>query len=412
MSTLLQRFTVDFSYPVVFTRDAFALDNSALADVMRQGGRPHSRALVVIDSEVASLTPGLLERISRYGEAHREVMEFVAPPFLVRGGEICKHEPVEVERIHALVERHKICRHSFIIAIGGGAVLDAAGYAAATAHRGVRLIRMPTTVLAQNDAGIGVKNSVNAFGRKNFLGTFAPPFAVINDAAFLETLPARDKRAGIAEAVKVALIRDRDFFDYLYKERDQLGRFTPAAMEAMIKRCAELHLEHIAGAGDPFESGSSRPLDFGHWVAHKLEELSHSELRHGEAVAIGIALDSLYSHHLGRLGELDLYRILTLLEALGFSLYHPALSWLDVERALGDFREHLGGELSIPLLEGIGCKIEAHEIDVALMKQCIAQLAVRSGAERPGAERAVGEEAQPARAGLGSAEDRSSLRNA
>ena len=281
-------------------------------------------------------------------------------------------------------------------------MLDAAGYAAATAHRGVRLIRMPTTVLAQNDAGIGVKNSVNAFGRKNFLGTFAPPFAVINDAAFLETLPARDTRAGIAEAVKVALIRDRDFFDFLYKERDQLGRFAPAATEAMIKRCAELHLEHIAGAGDPFESGSSRPLDFGHWVAHKLEELSHSELRHGEAVAIGIALDSLYSHHLGRLGELDLYRILTLLEALGFSLYHPALSWLDVERALGDFREHLGGELSIPLLEGIGCKIEAHEIDVALMKQCIAQLAERAGAE----------EGQPARSGHGSAEDRSSLRNA
>lgn len=389
MSTFLQQFSVSFSYPVVFTDDAFAPDNPALAEIMAMGGRAHSRALVIIDSEVASLTPGLLERISRYGEAHRAAMEFVAPPFLVRGGEICKHEPLEVERIHALVERHKICRHSFIIAIGGGAVLDAVGYAAATAHRGVRLIRMPTTVLAQNDAGIGVKNSVNAFGRKNFLGTFAPPYAVINDAAFLETLPARDQRAGIAEAVKVALIRDREFFDSLYRDREALARFLPKAMRSMIQRCAELHLEHIAGAGDPFESGSSRPLDFGHWVAHKLEELSHSELRHGEAVAIGIALDSLYSHHLGRLGELDLYRILTLLEALGFSLYHPALSWLDVERALGDFREHLGGELSIPLLEGIGSKIEAHEIDVELMKRCIAQLAERAG----------GEEAQAARTG-------------
>jgi 3-dehydroquinate synthase len=381
MTTIHQQFNVSFSYPVIFTRDVFDVNNPALADVMRKGGRPLSRALVVIDSEVASLTPDLLERISHYAEAHKEVMEFVAPPFLVRGGEICKHEPQEVERIHALVERHKICRHSFIVAIGGGAVLDAAGYAAATAHRGVRLIRMPTTVLAQNDAGIGVKNSVNAFGRKNFLGTFAPPFAVINDAAFLETLPARDKRAGIAEAVKVALIRDRDFFDFLFKERDQLARFAPEAMHGMIKRCAELHLGHIGGGGDPFESGSSRPLDFGHWVAHKLEELSQSEVRHGEAVAIGIALDSLYSHHLGLLGELDLYRILTLLDALGFSLYHPALSWLDAERALGDFREHLGGELSIPLIEGIGCKIEAHEIDVQLMKQCIALLAERAGSK-------------------------------
>lgn len=381
MSIIQQQFTVSFSYPVIFSRDVFAADNPALADAMRRGGRPHSRALVVIDSEVASLTPGLLERISRYGEIYKEVMEFVAPPFLVRGGEICKHEPLEVERIQALVERHKICRHSFIIAIGGGAVLDAAGYAAATAHRGVRLIRMPTTVLAQNDAGIGVKNSVNAFGRKNFLGTFAPPFAVINDAAFLETLPERDKRAGIAEAIKVALIRDKAFFDFLYAERNPLSRFAPKAMLGMIKRCAELHLEHIGHGGDPFESGSSRPLDFGHWVAHKLEELSRSEVKHGEAVGIGIALDSLYSHRLGMLGELDLFRILNLLETLGFNLYHPALSWLDVDRALDDFREHLGGELSIPLLEGIGCKIEAHEIDVALMKQCIEQLAERAGGQ-------------------------------
>lgn len=377
MITLQQTFSVNFSYPVIFTTDAFAPDNPVLADVVRAGGRAHSRVLVVIDSEVANLTPGLLERISRYGERHRELLEFVGPPFLVRGGEICKHEPVEVERIHALVERHRICRHSFILAIGGGAVLDAAGYAAATAHRGVRLIRMPTTVLSQNDAGIGVKNGINAFGRKNFLGTFAPPFAVINDTAFLHTLAERDKRAGMAEAIKVALIRDRTFFDALYAGRHDLARFEPDAMQDMIQRCAELHLQHIGGAGDPFESGSSRPLDFGHWVAHKLEELSAHELRHGEAVAIGIALDSLYSRQLGLLGEVDLHRILTLLDALGFALNHPALAWLDVQQALSEFREHLGGTLSIPLLEGIGRKVEVHEIDVALMKQCIARLCER-----------------------------------
>jgi len=378
MRILQQQFAVKFSFPVIFTRNVFDVANPALADVIRQGGHDHGRALVVIDSEVARLTPGLLERISRYGEAHRSAITFVAPPFEVRGGEVCKHEPTEVAALHALVERHKICRHSFVIAIGGGAVLDAVGYAAATAHRGVRLIRLPTTVLAQNDAGIGVKNGVNAFGRKNFLGTFAPPFAVINDAAFLETLPERDRRAGIAEAVKVALIRDRDFFDYLHGERVALSRFAPDAMERMIARCAELHLEHIVGGGDPFESGSSRPLDFGHWVAHKLEELSHGEIRHGEAVAIGIALDSLYSHFQGLLAETDLFRILTLLETLGFALGHPALAWLDVEKALAEFREHLGGELSIPLLEGIGRKVEAHEIDVPQMRRAIARLGQRA----------------------------------
>lgn len=383
MEVVEQQFQVNYAFPVVFSRDVFDVHNPLLAEVIERAGHGPHRALVVIDSEVARLTPGLLERISQYGEAHVDRISFVCPPFQVRGGEICKNEPLEVDGMHALVERHKICRHSFLIAIGGGAVLDAAGYAAATAHRGVRLIRLPTTVLAQNDAGIGVKNSINAFGRKNFLGTFAPPFAVINDFAFLATLSARDQRAGIAEAVKVALIQDREFFDSLHADRSALSRFEPAAMERMIIRCARMHLAHICGGGDPFESGSSRPLDFGHWLAHRLEELSNNDVRHGEAVAIGIALDSLYSQQLGLLGEIDLYRILTLLETLGFALSHPALSWLDVERALCEFREHLGGELSIPLLEGIGRKVEAHSIDVSLMKRCVATLISRVAGKSP-----------------------------
>src|SRR5207247_5778183 len=108
-----------------------------------------------------------------------------------------------------------IDRQSYALAIGGGAVLDAVGFAAAIFHRGVRHIRCPTTVLAQSDSGVGVKNAINAFGLKNLLGTFAPPFAVINDQTFLDVLPERDKRAGMAEAVKVALIRDGAFFDWI-----------------------------------------------------------------------------------------------------------------------------------------------------------------------------------------------------
>jgi 3-dehydroquinate synthase len=378
MECIEQQFTVSYRYPVFFTRGLFEAGNETLREVISRSGRGSNRILTVLDSEVLRSNPGIVEAMGRYAEAHREWLEFVGPPLVMRGGEVCKHEPIEVEKIHALVERHRLCRHSFILAIGGGAVLDAAGYAAATAHRGVRLVRVPTTVLAQNDAGIGVKNGVNAFGRKNFLGTFAPPFAVVNDFDFLTTLAARDLRAGIAEAVKVALIKDRAFFDTLYARRHALALFEPIAMEEMIVRCAELHLQHIAGSGDPFEFGSSRPLDFGHWAAHKLEELSDSQLRHGEAVAIGIALDSLYSREIGLLGDLDLHRIMTLLTDLGFDLYHPTLSWLDVEQSLAEFREHLGGELSIPLLSGLGTKIEAHEIDAGAMKRCIAKLAQRA----------------------------------
>lgn len=378
MHAIEQRFTVSYHYPVVFTRSVFRTGNSVLRDVISRTGRSRNKVLVALDSEVLRATPTLLESIGRYAETHADVIDFVAPPFVVRGGEVCKREPLEVERIHALIERYGLCRHSYILAIGGGAVLDAVGYAAAAAHRGVRLIRLPSTVLAQNDAGIGVKNGVNAFGKKNFLGTFAPPFAVINDFDFLSTLEPRDSRAGIAEAVKVALIRDRAFFDELYGHRQALAAFEGPTMERMIVRCAELHLQHIARYGDPFESGSSRPLDFGHWNAHKLEELTHGELRHGEAVAIGIALDSLYSWEQGFLADLDLHRILTLLDTVGFELYHPALSWLDVEKSLEDFREHLGGQLSIPLLAGIGAKVEANSIDPVLVKRCIGELAQRA----------------------------------
>jgi len=375
LKTIQQRFNVEYSFPVIFARDVFNVANPVLKQLLLSDSAPKIRVLTVVDSGVLQSRHDLLELLNQFAKAHADRLEFILPHTVLPGGESCKNEPGQVERIHALVQKHGLCRHSFILAIGGGALLDVAGFAAATAHRGIRLIRMPTTTLAMNDAGVGVKNGINAFGRKNFTGSFAPPFAVINDFDFLRSLPVRELRAGIAEAVKVALIRDRAFFEYLYAARSELAAFAPQAMERMVIRCAELHLEHIAGSGDPFECGSSRPLDFGHWAAHKLEELSAGEIRHGEAVAIGIALDSLYSFHLGLIGEIELHRILVTLEEIGFELYHPALSRIEVAGALREFQEHLGGELSIPLLKGIGKRIDYHDLDPALYRQCIANLA-------------------------------------
>ena len=377
MKTIQQRFCVDYSFPVIFTRDVFSVANPVLTQLLLSDSAQKIRVLTVIDSGVLQSRPELLEQLNRFAELQADRLEFILPHTVVPGGENCKSEPGQVERIHALVQKHGLCRHSFILAIGGGALLDLVGFAASTAHRGIRLIRMPTTTLAMNDAGVGVKNGVNAFGRKNFTGSFAPPFAVINDFDFLRSLPVRELRAGIAEAVKVALIRDRAFFEFLYAARSELASFAPQAMERMVTRCAELHLEHIATGGDPFEYGSSRPLDFGHWSAHKLEELSAGYIRHGEAVAIGIALDSLYSFHLGLIGEIELHRILVTLEEIGFELYHAALSRIEVATALREFQEHLGGELSIPLLKGIGERIDQPDLDPALYRQCITTLAAR-----------------------------------
>jgi 3-dehydroquinate synthase len=314
------------------------------------------------------------------------VIELACAPVAVPGGEKIKSDLHFVESVQQTLFDLHIDRHSFVIAVGGGAVLDAIGLVASTTHRGVRHIRVPTTVLAQNDSGVGVKNGVNLQGVKNFVGTFAPPFAVLNDMEFIVTLPERDKIAGMAEAVKVALIRDAEFFGWIERHMDDLATFERAAMATMIRRCAELHMRQISQGGDPFESGSARPLDYGHWSAHKLESLTRHHVRHGEAVAIGMALDARYSVLAGLLAQGEETRICALLEYLGFELWHPALAktgangdWVILE-GLREFQEHLGGELSVTLLAGIGAGVEVHEIDRERMRQAMAWLKDRASA--------------------------------
>jgi 3-dehydroquinate synthase len=387
------RVAVPYAYPVCFTQHAFAPANRTLVDALRkvEPDRCH-RVVVVADQGVVGAWPRLFETMEAYAHAHQQHLQLTGEPFVVPGGEACKNDPLLPGQLHELFARLGLDRQSFCLVVGGGAVLDMAGFAASTAHRGLRVVRMPTTVLSQNDGGVGVKNGVNLFGVKNFLGTFAPPFAVINDFSFLETLDRRDRIAGLAEAVKVALLRDAHFFEWLCEHERELCTLQPAATHTMVKRCAKLHLEHIQTSGDPFEFGSARPLDLGHWSAHKLESLTDHELRHGEAVAIGLALDCLYAEDLGLLASEPTRRILDLLEHLGFCLYHPALEQkddsgeLEVLRGLQEFREHLGGELTVTLLEGIARPLDAHEMDATRIRSAIATLAER---QRARSERAA-----------------------
>jgi 3-dehydroquinate synthase len=377
----LQRFSVPYEFPVAFTEGLFGPGNPLLAETLSrlEPDRRH-RCIVFVDDGVLAALPRLSSDIAAYAARHADRMALVADPIFVPGGERIKLELHFVEHMQRQLCEHRIDRHSYVIAVGGGAVLDAVGLVAATTHRGVRLVRVPTTVLAQNDSGVGVKNGVNLYGQKNFVGTFAPPFAVLNDLDFVMALPARDRIAGMAEAVKVALIRDLTFFRWLERHADDLVVFKREAMARMIRRCAELHMHQIAHGGDPFETGSARPLDFGHWAAHRLETLTHYHLRHGEAVAIGMALDTAYSVLLGLLDPAAAQRIYFLLDHLGFRLWHPALEMTapDGRRAilegLREFREHLGGELTITLLEDIGIGVEVHEIDEARMGEAIAAL--------------------------------------
>jgi 3-dehydroquinate synthase len=383
MDVVPQHLRLTFQFPVHFTTGVFTTGNAALRTVLSGTDDPLPADMaVVVDSGVAAAHPTVVEDIERYAEYHRDVMHLAAPVLILPGGEQAKNDPTHLQTVYETIHRARLCRHSYVVAVGGGAVLDVVGYAAATAHRGIRQVRVPTTVLAQDDSAMGVKNGVNGFGTKNYFGTFSPPFAVLNDSAFLTTLEDRDWLGGVSEAVKAALIKDASFFEHLERASPALVARDAATMNEVVRRSAILHLDHIANGGDPFEFGSSRPLDFGHWAAHKLERLTDHRLRHGEAVAIGVALDSTYSWLTGLLAEPEWKRIIAVLKSLRLPIFTPELGEhleapdhdRSVLRGLAEFREHLGGRLTVILLAGIGKRVDAQQIDFEGMIRSIEML--------------------------------------
>jgi len=384
MPSIERAISVEFVHRVHFTKNIFGLGNSLLKEVLEASPGQVPRVLIVLDESLHQAQPALVQQIETWFRNHAKAAQLVCPPLILEGGERAKNSYFQVSEIQSQIDRHHIDRHSYLIAIGGGALLDLVGLAAATAHRGVRHVRIPTTTLSQDDSGVGVKNGINAFGKKNFIGTFAVPWAVINDFELLASLTPRDKRAGYIEAVKVACIRDLEFFQAIEQDAEALANFEPEAMQRLIYRCAELHVNHIATSGDPFELGSARPLDFGHWAAHKLEQISDYRIRHGEAVAVGIALDVIYSRRLGFLDAASAERILKLTEELGFETYANELQHVDSEgslmvlRGLEEFREHLGGQLTITLLQRIGQGFEVHDMQSSAVIAAIHELEERA----------------------------------
>ncbi len=374
---------VPFEYPVHFTRGVLDGDNTLLADTLdRLGEGKIHRVLAVVDAGLVGAQDGLIRRLKEYAHTHRGRMELVSEPMVVPGGPAAKTDWQGVRDIMTAVGDTHLDRQSTVLAIGGGSVLDMAGFAASVVHRGVRLVRVCSTVLAQADAGIGVKNGMDEHGQKNFVGTFAPPFAVINDFDLLDSLPRIHWQGGLAEAFKVAIIKDADLLNLLCEKAGDLRARDRDVMARVVRRTAEIHISHLLSGGDPFEFGSARPLDFGHWAGHRLEILSGHEIGHGQAVAVGIALDVCYATEKGMLtpGERDL--ILDALEATGLPTFDAHLTdragqTLAVLEGLDHFREHLGGQLTITLPDGLGRRVEVHSMDAECIADCIAWLEER-----------------------------------
>jgi len=376
MDDLDLTFSVAYRHRILFTEDAFAASNPCLAGLVGE-----AKVLPVLDSGLAAARPGLAAEISAHAAARG--IRLTRPPLVLTGGEAAKRDTAVVKAVLAAIEADRVCRHSYVLAVGGGAFLDAVGFAAATAHRGVRLIRMPSTTLGQGDAGVGVKNGINTFGKKNFTGAFAVPAAVVNDLRLLASLDLRGRRDGLVEAVKVALLKDPAFLAALEAEAPLLAAGDLPAIGRAVRRSAELHARHIAAGGDPFELGSARPLDLGHWAAHKLESLTDHRLTHGEAVAVGLALDTLCARDLGLLESAAAERVLRLLAALGFRAYAPELhlgGGAPLLAGLEEFREHLGGRLTLVLPTALGASTEVHAMPAERVRAAADELRARDQA--------------------------------
>jgi 3-dehydroquinate synthase len=351
----------------------FAAGNETLSEILSGENGHCSNIAVFVDANAARNRANLAEKIGNYFKKY--LPEKSPKVLIIPGGEQIKNSESNFKRILEDLEQSRLCRKSFVIAVGGGAVLDAVGFAAAITHRGLRLIRIATTTLSQADSAMAVKNGINAFGKKNYMGVFGTPWAVINDEATLETLAADHWLAGFSEAIKVALLKDPLLFEYIHRNCDGIRSRNLEISIPVIRRSGRLHFDHITQNGDPFEREEARPLDFGHWSAHKLEQMSGFELSHGQAVAIGIAIDATYANFMGCLSDTDHRKILECLSGIGFELYHRVTRQANtLLGGLDEFQEHLGGKLTIPSIRGIGKTFDIFEIDTNRMLAAISYL--------------------------------------
>lgn len=370
-------FNVRFRHRLRFTNDVLHTDSAVLADLLEPSEDRIPRVQFWVDEFVAEANPDLRHRLHAFSRRYHDRFQVIGNPQFVPGGEAVKNDVHLLERMLKVMNEADLDRRSYVVVIGGGAVLDAVGFATAIAHRGLRLIRIPTTTLAQADSGVGVKNGVNLFHKKNWLGSFAVPWGVVNDRRLLETLSDRDFRCGFSEAVKVSLLKDPAFFERIFRDAESIAARGSECWQ-VIEDSALWHLRHITAGGDPFEMLEARPLDFGHWSAHKLEAMSQFELRHGEAVAIGVAVDTVYSSLVHGLAEEDADRVLLTLERLGLLINHPTL--LETEelfQGLEEFRQHLGGRLTVTMLSAIGKPLDVHAVDRPRMKEAIQRVVDR-----------------------------------
>lgn len=338
--------------------------------VMLYGAISHSPALIITTPSVDRLYGATLRKVAqRFGNAKPcgyHVLE-------------CREHAKDIQqtlRICEIALDANLRRGGTIVAIGGGVCLDVAGLAAAIYRRGVRHVKVPTTLIGLIDAGIGIKNGINFRHKKSALGSFYPPELTLLDPAFLRTLHERHVRDGLSEALKMAIVDDRALFDLMEINAETLlpSRLDTQVGHDLITRSVKGMLAALSE--NLYElDGYCRMVDFGHTFSPFIEPATAYEVTHGQAVAIDMAISATLARHFGLLSKQDFERILQLIRALGLPIFHECTLRLDeFHQSLKGIVAHRDGSLNLVVPKGIGCyefihsasDVSRHEVEAAV----------------------------------------------
>lgn len=313
----------------------------------------------------ATVAPLYLEKLSNALQA----AGVTVIPIVLPDGEAYKNSDT-LNTIYDVLLQNRCERSTTLIALGGGVIGDLTGYAAATYLRGVPFIQIPTTLLSQVDSSVGGKTGINHPLGKNMIGAFYQPQLVLADIDTLQTLPAREFSAGVAEVIKYGLIRDADFFDWLELNMQSLMKLDEQVMSYAIYRSCQNKAEVVAR--DEHENGERALLNLGHTFGHAIENaMGYGVWLHGEAVAAGTMMAANLSQRMDWLTQADIVRMQALFEAANLPTEPPKLGAEKYLDLMGLDKKVENGKIRLILQQGIGKSVITSDYDAALLKKTL-----------------------------------------
>jgi len=320
------------------------------------------KAVVITDPNVKSRYGEVLERsLTKNG--------FKVTTLVVPAGEDQKSLDNAVRLYEQLTDAYAE-RSTPIVALGGGVIGDLTGFVAATYLRGVPFVQLPTTLLAQVDSSVGGKVAVDHERLKNKIGAFHQPRLVIADTDTLKTLPKAELANGLAEAIKTAAVRGKEFFVYLEQNVEKLRALDISALEEAVYQCVSIKAEIVEK--DERDAGLRNILNFGHTIGHAIESVSHFGVRHGEAVAVGMVATARISNRMGLLSYSEVDRLITLVEKAGLPARMPDLDTSAILKAMRHDKKVESGQVRFVLLKEIGDVIMSDEVSPVLVAEVLA----------------------------------------